>query len=84
MNANDIMTSAVVTVRPDASVSFLARLLLDDKISAVPVVDDHSSLAGIMNEGDLLGRASKNPKGWWLRLFDDEAVCRKNWWRPGI
>jgi CBS domain-containing protein len=34
------------------------------------------TLVGIVSEGDLLGRPSKNsPKGWWLRLFSDEAVC---------
>ena len=54
MNAGDIMTSNVVTVRPDTSVSRLAHLLLENRISAVPVVDDQDCLVGIVSEGDLL------------------------------
>jgi CBS domain-containing protein len=76
MNARDIMTSKVVTVRPDTSVSTLACLLLDNKISAVPVVDGEDHVIGIVSEGDLLGRPSKqSPRGWWLRLFNDEVGC---------
>jgi CBS domain-containing protein len=76
MNAADIMTREVVTVRPDTSVSAVAHLLRDKKISSVPVVDDHDHVVGIISEGDLLGRPpSRSPRGWWLRLFDDETVC---------
>ena len=76
MNAGDIMTSKVVTVRPDTNVSTLARLLLDHKISALPVIDNEDRVIGMVSEGDLLGRPSKrSPRGWWLRLFNDEAVC---------
>jgi CBS domain-containing protein len=54
----------------------VAHLLRDHKISSVPVVDDHDHVVGIISEGDLLGRPpSRSPRGWWLRLFDDEAVC---------
>ena len=76
MNAADIMTREVVTVRPDTSVSAVAHLLRDKKISSVPVVDDHDHVVGIISEGDLLGRPPlRSPRGWWLRLFDDETVC---------
>jgi CBS domain-containing protein len=76
MNAADIMTRKVVRVPPETSVSALARLLLDNKISAVPVVDDEGRVLGIVGEGDLLRRPSRrSPRGWWLRLFDEEAVC---------
>jgi CBS domain-containing protein len=76
LNAADIMTREVVTVRPDTRVSAVAHLLRDHKISAVPVVDDHDHVVGIISEGDLLGKPpSRSPRGWWLRLFDDEAVC---------
>jgi CBS domain-containing protein len=76
MNASDIMTSKVVTARPDTSVSTLARLLLDNKISAAPVVDKEDRVVGMVSEGDLLGRPSKRSLGGrWLRLFNDEAVC---------
>jgi CBS-domain-containing membrane protein len=56
MNAAEIMTKEVVMVRADASVGEIAGLLLDDKISAVPVIDNDHHVMGIVSEGDLLGQ----------------------------
>jgi CBS domain-containing protein len=53
MNAAEIMTKQVVTVRPDTSVGEIADLLLDHKVSAVPVIDDDRHVVGIVSEGDL-------------------------------
>src|SRR6516162_6524937 len=76
MNAVEIMTKEVLTVRPDTSVSEIAGLLLDNKISAVPVIDDNRHVVGIVSEGDLLGQPpSGSPRAWWLRLFNEAAVC---------
>ena len=76
MNAAEIMTKEVVTVRADASVGEIAGLLLDNKISAVPVIDDDDYVMGIVSEGDLLGQPpSSTPRAWWLRLFKDDTVC---------
>jgi len=75
MNASDIMTSKVVTVHPDTSVGTVARLLLDNKISAAPVIDKEDRVVGMVSERDLLGHPSKRSlRGRWLRLFNDEAV----------
>jgi CBS domain-containing protein len=41
MNASDVMTKAVVSVHPDTPVREIARLLLENGISAVPVIDDN-------------------------------------------
>ena len=51
MNASEIMTKEVVTVRADANVGEIASLLLDHKISAVPVIDDDRHVVGIVSEG---------------------------------
>ena len=76
MNATEIMTKRVITVRPDTSVGEIADLLLDHKVSAVPVIDDHRHVVGIVSEGDLLGHPpSGSPRAWWLRLFNDDTVC---------
>ena len=73
--AATIMTTKVVTVTPETSVAEIARLLLEQKISAVPVIDDEQSVVGIVSEADLLGRPpSGSPRGWWLRLFNDSAA----------
>ena len=71
-----IMTKKVVTVTPETSVAEIANLLLEHKISAVPVIDDEQHILGIISEGDLLGRPpSGSPRGWWLRLFSENAAC---------
>ncbi len=76
MNASDVMTTNVIAASPDTSVTTLARLLLDNRISAVPVVDDDGRVVGIVSESDLLGRpSSRSLRGWWLRLFDEETLC---------
>lgn len=77
MKAKDIMTSRVYTVGPDAAVHDIAKLLLQRRISAVPVVDDESRLVGIVSEGDLIRRhdigTDKERHSWWLRLFSDPS-----------
>ena len=72
MQAKDIMTAAVVTVRPDATVREIAGLLLERRISAVPVVDPDGRLLGIVSEGDLVRRPESGtgrPRSWWLSLL---------------
>jgi CBS domain-containing protein len=52
--ARDIMTKKVITIKRDASVKELSELLVKNKISGVPVVDEKGSLVGIATEGDLI------------------------------
>ena len=69
MKARDVMVSPVVTVKPSASVKEVAKLLLQRRISAVPVVDDQGKVVGIVSEGDLLHRAeagTERQRPWWL------------------
>lgn len=80
MQAVDVMTPDVITVPPDATVREIAERLLDNRISAVPVVDTQGNLLGIVSEGDLIRRAetaTERRENWWLRIFateDDEAT----------
>jgi CBS domain-containing protein len=72
MRAADIMTTRVVTVRADAHVSEVARLMSENGISAVPVVDADQNVIGIVSEGDLLRRGetgTERRRGRWLRAF---------------
>ena len=74
--ARDVMTAAVVTVTPDTSVMAVARLLLDKRISAVPVVDADDALVGMVSEGDLLGRSAEDRlvgQEWWLAILSREG-----------
>jgi len=57
MQAKDVMTRHVVTVAPDASILVALRLMLGNKISGLPAVDQKGKLVGIITEGDFLRRA---------------------------
>jgi CBS domain-containing protein len=57
MKAKDIMTSPVVTVEPDVAVLQAVRIMLQRRMSGLPVVDKEGGLVGIITEGDFLRRA---------------------------
>lgn len=52
--ARDIMTSPVVTARPETTVKDLAALMTTHRISGIPIVTAEHELVGIVTEGDLL------------------------------
>jgi predicted transcriptional regulator len=82
MKARDVMTSPVFTVRPTSSVKDVARLFLQRRISAVPVVDDDKGkLVGIVSEGDLVHRSeisTQRRRPWWLILMAGDEVRRRS------
>ncbi|TAU74070.1 CBS domain-containing protein [Rhizobium leguminosarum] len=55
-----IMTSTPITVTASTSVAEAAKLMLDNKISGLPVVDASGALVGIVSEGDFLRRSELN------------------------
>lgn len=74
MKAADVMTTHVVTVRPDTSVRAVAETLLAHGISAVPVVDEGGAPLGIVSEGDLMPRnenAREARRDWWLQILSE-------------
>jgi CBS domain-containing protein len=76
------MTAPAVTVRPDAEVEDIAKLLLKRSISAVPVVDADGRLAGIVSEGDLVRRVESGTErvpSWWLRAFGDDDLLARDY-----
>ncbi|MBI5740886.1 MAG: CBS domain-containing protein [Nitrospirae bacterium] len=70
LKAIDIMTKDVVTVGPGTTVEELARVLMERKISGVPVVDDDGKLVGIVTENDLIRQNSRLHIPTVIRLFD--------------
>lgn len=56
MRASDVMTTGVITIGLNTPVEEIARTLLSNRISAVPVVDDDGVLVGIVSEADLIHR----------------------------
>ena len=80
MQAKDVMTRDVTTVAPEATVQEIAKLLLERRISAVPVVNAENELLGVVSEGDLIRRpesGTTRPASWWLSLLttpEDSAL----------
>ena len=54
LNAADIMTKEVITVKKDTSLADLARILYENRINGAPVVDDEGALEGVICESDLI------------------------------
>ncbi|MCX7792950.1 MAG: CBS domain-containing protein [Thermodesulfovibrionales bacterium] len=70
ITAKDIMTRNVITVKPETSIEELARILIENKISGAPVVDDSGNLVGIVTENDLINQNKRLHIPTVIRLFD--------------
>jgi CBS domain-containing protein len=57
LTAGAIMTPNLVTVRPEDSIEEAVKLLLENEISGLPVVDDAGKLVGVITEFALLAVA---------------------------
>lgn len=57
MKASDVMTRDVITVGRRTPVAKAIRLMLDNQVSGLPVLDDDGKVVGILTEGDLLRRS---------------------------
>jgi len=48
-----IMTPNPLTIGPEATIGEAARLMLENKVSGLPVVDDDGKILGIITESDI-------------------------------
>jgi CBS domain-containing protein len=72
MNASDVMTREIISVRPDTTVAEAIRMMLDNRISGLPVIDEVGRLVGILTEGDLLRRGetgTERHRPRWLEIL---------------
>jgi CBS domain-containing protein len=72
LRAKDIMTTEVVSVKSEASILEAVRLMLQNRISGLPVVDRQGVLVGVLTEGDFLRRTetgTERRRSRWLELF---------------
>jgi CBS domain-containing protein len=79
MNVADVMSRAIVTVMPGHSVRHAAQIMLDHKVSGVPVVEGNDRLVGILTEGDLLRRVEYGLTGsrpHWIESVASEGAAR--------
>ncbi len=72
MQVKDVMTRKVISVDPGETIFNAARLMLQYRISGLPVVNKEGELVGIVTEGDFLRRGElgtqrRRPK--WIELI---------------
>jgi CBS domain-containing protein len=74
LRVRDLMTTALISVSPEAPLREIAATLANHRISSVPVIDNTDRLVGIVSEGDLFRRvelATQPPRTWWRSMFSD-------------
>jgi CBS domain-containing protein len=71
MNASDVMSGTVIAISQDAPLSQAVRLMIDNRISGLPVVDEAGRAVGMLTEGDLLQRVETGTaaKAGWLSVI---------------
>ena len=77
MKARDVMVRDVITIGPRDSVAHAAKLIAQNDVSALPVIDDHRRLVGIISEGDLVNREEIGTEihhPWWIEAVTPGAT----------
>ena len=76
MLALDVMTTTIISVKPETPIRDVAKVLADHRISGVPVINAKGSLVGVISEGDLIRRTEldtdERRRSWWLDLFSSD------------
>jgi CBS domain-containing protein len=78
MRIEKIMTRDVITVAPDTSLKDVAQLLVDNRISGVPVCGPNGEVLGVVSEADILRKEEgispdlSRPIAWLVRKLDGE------------
>lgn len=61
MYVRDLMTTDVVAVGPEAPLKEVARILLEARVSGLPVVGSDGAVLGVISEADFLRREARDP-----------------------
>jgi CBS domain-containing protein len=72
MKVRDVMTPRVISIETDASITRAVRLMLQNRISGLPVVGPKGELVGMVTEGDFLRRGelgTQRRRNRWLELL---------------
>ena len=82
MRVSDLMSQKVVSVTPDTPVTEVAALLVERRLSAVPVVAGGGGVVGIISEGDVMRRpetGTERHSPWWFRAFAARDVLAEHY-----
>ena len=72
MNVRDAMTPRIISIATDAPITQAMRLMLQNRISGLPVVDGKGELVGMVTEGDFLRRGeigTQRQRARWLEFL---------------
>jgi CBS domain-containing protein len=72
MKASDVMTTRVISIESDAPIMRAVRLMLQNRISGLPVVGRKGELVGMVTEGDFLRRGeigTQRHRNRWLEFL---------------
>lgn len=54
IKVRDVMTSQVATLKPNMGATVALRVLIENRQSGAPVVDDNNTLLGVLSEADCM------------------------------
>src|SRR5215471_20389987 len=57
MKATDVMSTPVIAAGPQITVQHVAGMMINHRVSGIPIIEEDGRLIGIITEGDLLRRA---------------------------
>ena len=60
LKVSDYMRTNMITFKPDQTLEEVITVLIKERISGAPVVNDKNELVGIISEGDCLKQISKS------------------------
>lgn len=66
----DIMTRDVITVAPDTDITQATKILLENRINGLPVVDKNKRLVGIVCQSDMIAQQQRIPLPSLFTLLD--------------
>jgi len=66
LTAQDIMTKDVITITKDSTIGDLTKLLISNKISGVPVVDEKGKLSGMVTDADIITEDISPPFNYYI------------------
>ena len=70
LKVKDIMTTEIITVSPETEIVQATKLLLENRINGVPVLDETGRLVGILCQSDLIAQQRKLPIPSFFTLLD--------------
>jgi len=84
--AGDLMTRDVAVVHPETSPLEAVKLMVERRISGVPVLDDADKIVGTLSEGDLVrwhdGYTERQVR--WLNMLADGFHLAPRSWKASV